>query len=171
VQVIENPEGRPGEVEVVLGDRDIGADLLAAVKTASRTSARPASSCIAGRPRRSSCRSPPPSPSTRPSEREQAEIQKRLGGVLADYFGTLKVGEAVREAKIRALLLGHDAVVGCERSGQRPLLEPFVWKDGTVESIAFRADGQRRRDGPPRRTHLPLTREAAAPAPEPRIAP
>ncbi len=76
----------------------------------------------------------------RPSEREQAEIQKRLGSVLADYFGTLKVGEAVREAKIRALLLGHDAVVGCERSGQRPLLEPFARNgDGALESIAFRA--------------------------------
>ena len=141
VQVIENPEGRPGEVEVVLGDRDINADLLAEVKNRLEN-VRPAGIVL---------HCGPATPilvqvtatltlNARPSEREQAEIQKRLGSVLAGYFGSLKVGEAVREAKIRALLLGDDAVVGCERSGQRPLLEPFVSKaDGTPESIAFRA--------------------------------
>jgi hypothetical protein len=44
--------------------------------------------------------------------------------VLADYFGALKVGEAVREAKIRALLLGHDAVVGCERTASARCWSP-----------------------------------------------
>lgn len=141
VQVIENPEGRPGEVEVVLGDRDIAPQLLEEVKNRLEN-VRPAGIVL---------RCGPATPvfvqvtatltlNAAVSEREQADIQKRLTGVLTDYFGALKVGEAVRDAKIRALLLGHEAVVGCERTGQRPLLEPFVWKDGSgLESVAYRA--------------------------------
>ena len=141
VQVVENPGGRPGEVEVILGDRDIPADLLEQVRIRLED-VRPAGIVL---------RCGPATPvfvqitatltlNAALSEREHADIEKHLGGVLADYFGKLKVGEAVRDAKIRSLLLGHDAVVGCEKTGQRPLLEPFVWKDGSgLESVAFRS--------------------------------
>ncbi|WP_374247305.1 baseplate J/gp47 family protein [Zoogloea sp.] len=138
VQVIENPGGRPGEVEVVLGDRDIGSELLEEVRNRLEN-VRPAGIVL---------RCGPATPvfvqitatltlNAVFSEREQADILKRLRAVLTDYFGALKVGEAVRDAKIRALLLSHEAVVGCERSDQRPILEPFVCKDGSgLESVA-----------------------------------
>ncbi len=141
VQVVENPAGRPGEVEVILGDRDIPADLLEQVKNRLED-VRPAGIVL---------RCGPATPvfvqitatlilNADLSERDEADIRKHFGSVLADYFGKLKVGEAVRDAKIRSLLLGHDAVVGCERSGQRPLLEPFVWNEGAgLESVAYRS--------------------------------
>lgn len=141
VQVMENPGGRPGEVEVILGDKDIPADLLEEVRNRLED-VRPAGIVL---------RCGPATPvfvqitatltlNAELPEKEQKDIEKRLVTTLTDYFSRLKVGEAVREAKVRSLLLGHDAVVGCGRTGQRPLLEPFVWQDGDgLQSVAYRA--------------------------------
>ncbi|HNB65940.1 MAG TPA: baseplate J/gp47 family protein [Rhodocyclaceae bacterium] len=140
VQVIENPGGRPGEVEVVLGDTDIPADLLEQVRNRLED-VRPAGIVL---------RCGPATPvfvqvtatltlNADLPEREQRDIEKRIGDALIAYFGQLKVGEAVRAAKLRALLLGHDAIVGTEPTGQSPLMEPFVWNDGALQSVAFRS--------------------------------
>lgn len=140
VQVIENPGGRPGEVEVVLGDTDIPADLLEQVRNRLED-VRPAGIVL---------RCGPATPvfvqvtatltlNAELPEREQRDIEKHIGDALIAYFGQLKVGEAVRAAKLRALLLGHDAIVGVEASGQRPLMEPFVWQNDALQSVAFRS--------------------------------
>lgn len=141
VQVVETPDGRTGEVEVILGDQDIPAELLEQVRNRLED-VRPAGIVL---------RCGPATPvfvqitatltlNAELPEREQRDIEKSLSRVLSDYFATIKVGEAVRDAKIRALLLSHNAVVGCDKTGTRPILEPFVWKDGAgLESVAYRA--------------------------------
>lgn len=141
VQVIENPDERPGEVEVVLGDRDIPAELLEQVHNRLED-VRPAGVIL---------RCGPAAPvyvqvtaslilNAELSDREAQALQAQLAGQLADYFSRLKVGEALRAAKVRALLLGHDAVVDCETSPGQPLLAPWQpSEDGSFESVAYRA--------------------------------
>ncbi|WP_374490272.1 baseplate J/gp47 family protein [Zoogloea sp.] len=140
VQVIENPDERPGEVEVVLGDRDIPAELLELVHNRLED-VRPAGIIL-------NCG--PATPvfvqitadlvlNAGLGDKEAQDLQQHLAALLADYFGKLKVGEPLRAAKLRALLLSHDAVVDCEASGTQPLLTPHVFgSSGQFESLIYR---------------------------------
>ena len=72
-------------------------------------------------------------------EPEKKAIELRLSDDLVGYFAQLGVGEPVRQAKIRSILLGQDAVVDCDAStGFDGLLEPFVRSDGQLRSQASR---------------------------------
>jgi hypothetical protein len=73
------------------------------------------------------------------TERERKAIESKLCADLIAWFGQLAVGEGVHQAKVRAILSGNDAVVGCEATtGFAGLLEPFVRIDGKLVSQSSR---------------------------------
>lgn len=105
---------------------------------------------------------------------EKKAIESRLHADLLGYFAQLGVGEPVHQAKIRSILLGQDAVVGCDASrGFNGLLEPFELVDDKPRSQASRyllsngdiLVGQRERIGLlPARLPIRLTLLGPAPA-------
>lgn len=130
VKVLEYPVDRslvPGQIQVVIGDPDLSLDLLEQVADKIEL-VRPAGIAVA---------SGPASKVTvqvtatltldvERSEREKKAIEAQLSTDLSAYFDQLAVGESVHQAKVRTLLSGHNAVVGCDPSpGFSGLLLPF----------------------------------------------
>ena len=143
VRVLEYPADPallPGQIQVVVGDPDLAPALLEQVVDRIEQ-VRPAGIVVGSGP----------APrvwvqvtamltldADRP-DRERRVIENKLAGELISYFSQLAVGEPVHEAKVRSILIGNDAVVGCDPgAGFEHLLEPFVREDGALKSKASR---------------------------------
>jgi hypothetical protein len=130
----------PGQIQVVVGDPDLGTQVLQQV--ADRIEQVRPVGIVVGSGAATRVWVQVTATLTldveRP-ERDRKAIESKLCADLIAWFGQLAVGEGVHQAKVRALLSGHDAVVGCEVStGFAGLLEPFVRVDGQLVSQASR---------------------------------
>lgn len=143
VRVLEypvDPALLPGQIQVVVGDTDLTPALLEQVADRIEQ-VRPAGIQVGSGPA-TQVAVQVTATLTLDAERPEAEqraVETRLGADLASYFSQLAVGEAVHQAKIRSILLGPDAVVGCDPSpGFGGLLEPFVRSGDKLQSLASR---------------------------------
>lgn len=139
VEVIEDPR-RPGVVDVVLADEDIGEVLLAEVRRRIEEvrpagirvqvyEAKPVLVRIRARIRLEIDESP----------QARGVLTAELGRILTDHFATLGVGQTVQWSKIRNLLAGHPQVAELELYDDRWAVlpiddagQPLVAEDGTA---------------------------------------
>lgn len=139
VQVLEYPKDPallPGQIFVVLGDADLDDDLLAQVADRIED-VRPAGIVVQSGPATQIWAQVTATLTLNADlpDRQRQAIEDKLTAALSAYFEQLKVGEPVRQAKIRSILIGDDAVVGCDLTPGFPfLLEPFVRADGKLVS-------------------------------------
>ena len=143
VRVLEYPTDPgllPGQIQVVVGDPDLTPEVLEQVADRIEQ-VRPAGIVVGSGPATRiwvQVTATLTLDTDRP-DRERKAIESLLMGELIGYFGQLAVGEPVHQAKIRSILIGNDAVVGCDASaGFDGLLEPYVREDGTLKSQASR---------------------------------
>ena len=143
VRVLEypvDPALLPGQIQVVVGDPDLTPAVLEQVADRIEQ-VRPAGIVVGSGPATRvwvQVTATLTLDADRP-DRERKAIESKLVSDLISYFGQLAVGEPVHEAKVRSILIGNDAVVGCDPgAGFDHLLEPFVRADGTLKSQASR---------------------------------
>ncbi|WP_255991716.1 baseplate J/gp47 family protein [Chitinolyticbacter albus] len=140
VRIIEQPNGRPGEIAVILGDTGIP-DALRDEARRRIEAVRPAGivfECDRAQTVYIQVTATLETGGER-SERERKAIEAQLTQQLADYIGQLAIGDTVREAKIRAILTSHDAVLGVEDTPGLAMLTPYtVQADDILASQASR---------------------------------
>ncbi|WP_148717119.1 baseplate J/gp47 family protein [Chitinolyticbacter meiyuanensis] len=127
VRIIEQPNGRPGEIAIILGDADIGDDVRDEARRRIEA-VRPAGilfQCDRAETIYVQITATLETGGER-SERERKAIEARLTQQLADYIGQLAIGDTVRATKIRAILASHDAVLGVEDTPGLALLTPYI---------------------------------------------
>lgn len=139
VQVLEYPKDPallPGQIFVVLGDQELSEDLLTQVAQRIEE-VRPAGIVVTSGPATQIWAQVTATLTLNADlpDRQRQAIEDKLTAALSAYFAQLQVGEAVRQAKIRSILIGDDAVVGCDiTQGFNFLIEPFVRLDGKLQS-------------------------------------
>ncbi|GAA5787152.1 baseplate J/gp47 family protein [Chitiniphilus shinanonensis] len=134
VHIIEQPGGQPGMMTVVLGDAEIPDPVFEEAQNRIEA-VRPAG--IFARCERAvtvyAQITATLEVDSQRDERERKAIEATLTQQLADYVGQLAIGATLREAKIRAILTGHEAVIGVEPTGNLPLLTPYAFgEDGKL---------------------------------------
>lgn len=72
-------------------------------------------------------------------ERQRQALETELSQNLKKYFAQLKIGETIRQEKIRAILTQDEKVISCEPlAPARYLLTPFTGKVSTLDNQAAR---------------------------------
>ena len=130
VKVVEELELAPGVLQLVIGDADVDGDLLRRATRAAqevrpagvRLEVHLANRVVVQITATLELSSDLPAP-------EVAQIKAALLAGLQAYFASLRVGESVREAKVRAILTNHIAVVAVYIPKNSYLLNPHVASD------------------------------------------
>jgi len=135
--VEENIPGKPGQVEVILGDADISDSLLEqARKEVERV--RPAGIPVTVR---AATRIWVRITATLELDKDypsqtKADIEKDIKQELQSYFSSLGVGDKVRWAKVRNILTSPESVVELHTTEGYTFLEPFVREAGEENNVA-----------------------------------
>lgn len=133
VKIIEDLQGAPGVIELVIGDADVSPELVEQVAQRAEE-VRPAGIRlkVTGATRVWVQVTATLELSADLADHEKNDIKSKVIADLESYFSKLKVGESVRAVKVRNILTSHDEVVAWHLTPGFHFLDPYVMEQDSL---------------------------------------